>query len=99
MDTRENDRQELIDAGMAFSKWMRTHDTIQIAYMDMYFGGKWKYLLWLTQLPGRPILEYVNSADLHYVQGSKKEQRNWTERQWAEAIDDRLEIAENMQNM
>lgn len=99
--TAEEKRQDLIErlitAGLAFSKWMRCRETIQIQFREPCFGGSWRDLLLLATFHlGEPIIEYVNSADLHYIQAAKKEQAYWTAKEWKKEILDRLEIIDRL---
>ncbi len=94
--TNPDKRQNLIDAGMAFSKWMRIRSTIQIEYREPYFGGIWNDLIQLANLPGRPTIELVDSADLCFIQAKNKDQAHWSELDWAQAIDYHLEIIKNL---
>lgn len=95
-EAREDLIERLVFAGMAFSKWMRSLQTIQIQFHDPYFGASWNDLIVLTQLPGRPMVKYVDSADLHYVQAGKNEQAHWTARKWKKEILSRLEIRDEL---
>lgn len=96
--TAEEEREDLIErlitAGLAFSKWMRVREAIQIQVSDFcWFGAPARDLMLLaTFYLGEPIIEYVNSADLHYIQAAKQEQAHWTAKEWEEGILDRLEI-------
>lgn len=99
--TEEEERQDLIErliaAGLAFSKWMRCRETIQIQFHEPHFGGSWRDLLLLATFHlGKPIIEYVNSADLHYIQAAKREQAHWTAKEWEEEILDRVEIIDKL---